>query len=253
MRSFRRGVPMLAHFAYRGIRTARRRSDAGAQRASGRLTASNDYSGSTAIGRATPAPTDGTERMTSRILVVDDDTALAEMIGIVLRTEGFDPVVLRRRRRGARRVPRVEARPRPARPDAARHGRHRGLHSHPRRVRHADHHAHRQDRHRRRREGPRVGRRRLHRQAVQPEGARRPHPHPAAAGARPVDETLAHRRPHGRRRGPRGAPRRRPASPSRRSSSSCCSRSPRSRSRCSPARCCSSRCGATTTRPTPGS
>ncbi|WP_314432400.1 MtrAB system response regulator MtrA [Microbacterium lacticum] len=30
--------------------------------------------------------------MTSRILVVDDDTALAEMIGIVLRTEGFEPV-----------------------------------------------------------------------------------------------------------------------------------------------------------------
>lgn len=29
--------------------------------------------------------------MTSRILVVDDDTALAEMIGIVLRAEGFDP------------------------------------------------------------------------------------------------------------------------------------------------------------------
>ena len=29
--------------------------------------------------------------MTARILVVDDDTALAEMIGIVLRTEGFDP------------------------------------------------------------------------------------------------------------------------------------------------------------------
>ncbi len=30
--------------------------------------------------------------MTARILVVDDDTALAEMIGIVLRTEGLDPV-----------------------------------------------------------------------------------------------------------------------------------------------------------------
>lgn len=29
--------------------------------------------------------------MTPRVLVVDDDTALAEMIGIVLRTEGFDP------------------------------------------------------------------------------------------------------------------------------------------------------------------
>src|SRR5882757_7542957 len=30
--------------------------------------------------------------MNARILVVDDDTALSEMIGIVLRTEGFDPV-----------------------------------------------------------------------------------------------------------------------------------------------------------------
>ncbi len=30
--------------------------------------------------------------MTSRILVVDDDTALSEMVGIVLRTEGFEPV-----------------------------------------------------------------------------------------------------------------------------------------------------------------
>ncbi|MEY2847943.1 MAG: hypothetical protein RI885_608 [Actinomycetota bacterium] len=30
--------------------------------------------------------------MTSRILVVDDDTALAEMIGIVLRAEGFEPI-----------------------------------------------------------------------------------------------------------------------------------------------------------------
>jgi two-component system response regulator MtrA len=30
--------------------------------------------------------------MNARILVVDDDTALSEMIGIVLRTEGFEPV-----------------------------------------------------------------------------------------------------------------------------------------------------------------
>ncbi len=29
--------------------------------------------------------------MNARILVVDDDTALAEMIGIVLRAEGFEP------------------------------------------------------------------------------------------------------------------------------------------------------------------
>ncbi len=30
--------------------------------------------------------------MTQRILVVDDDSALSEMIGIVLRTEGFEPI-----------------------------------------------------------------------------------------------------------------------------------------------------------------
>ncbi|MDD9207356.1 MtrAB system response regulator MtrA [Georgenia sp. 10Sc9-8] len=30
--------------------------------------------------------------MTARVLVVDDDTALSEMIGIVLESEGFDPV-----------------------------------------------------------------------------------------------------------------------------------------------------------------
>ena len=30
--------------------------------------------------------------MTARVLVVDDDTALSEMIGIVLEAEGFDPV-----------------------------------------------------------------------------------------------------------------------------------------------------------------
>jgi two-component system response regulator MtrA len=31
--------------------------------------------------------------MKGRVLIVDDDTALAEMLGIVLRGEGFDPVV----------------------------------------------------------------------------------------------------------------------------------------------------------------
>jgi len=30
--------------------------------------------------------------VTNRVLVVDDDTALAEMLGIVLRAEGFEPV-----------------------------------------------------------------------------------------------------------------------------------------------------------------
>src|SRR5690606_13733380 len=55
-----------------------------------------DYSVGSAGGRRRPcraprAQEEGrTRAMTSRILVVDDDTALAEMIGIVLRTEGFD-------------------------------------------------------------------------------------------------------------------------------------------------------------------
>ena len=31
-------------------------------------------------------------RARGRVLVVDDDAALAEMLGIVLRGEGFDPV-----------------------------------------------------------------------------------------------------------------------------------------------------------------
>ncbi len=35
-----------------------------------------------------------------RVLVVDDDAALAEMLGIVLRREGFEPVVRRRRATG---------------------------------------------------------------------------------------------------------------------------------------------------------
>ncbi len=39
-----------------------------------------------------PDAKDETRFMTSRILVVDDDTALAEMIGIVLDTEGFETV-----------------------------------------------------------------------------------------------------------------------------------------------------------------
>ena len=43
------------------------------------------------------------ERMKGRVLVVDDDTALAEMLGIVLRGEGFEPSFVPGRRPGARR------------------------------------------------------------------------------------------------------------------------------------------------------
>src|SRR5690606_20251833 len=43
------------------------------------------------VSETLPAHESRTRRMNARILVVDDDTALAEMIGIVLRTEGFEP------------------------------------------------------------------------------------------------------------------------------------------------------------------
>jgi two-component system response regulator MtrA len=43
--------------------------------------------------RLRPAEVDATmSGVKGRVLVVDDDTALAEMLGIVLRTEGFEPV-----------------------------------------------------------------------------------------------------------------------------------------------------------------
>ena len=50
----------------------------------------------TLVRKLPPDPGDGPRQLrgqvNARILVVDDDTALAEMIGIVLRTEGFEPV-----------------------------------------------------------------------------------------------------------------------------------------------------------------
>jgi len=49
----------------------------------------NKYAGD--IPPRTEADYERGDRMAPRILVVDDDTALAEMIGIVLRAEGFEP------------------------------------------------------------------------------------------------------------------------------------------------------------------
>jgi two-component system response regulator MtrA len=57
--------------------------------------------------------------MKSRVLVVDDDPALAEMLTIVLRGEGFDTAVVGRRHAGAARRPGAAAGPGAARPDAA--------------------------------------------------------------------------------------------------------------------------------------
>ena len=97
------------------------------------------------------------------------------------------------RRRGAGRVPRLPARRRPARPDAARQGRHRRVQGDPGRVRRPDRDAHRQGRHHRRRRRARVGRRRLRRQAVQAQGAGRPHPRPGTPQRR-ARRGLAHHR-----------------------------------------------------------
>ncbi len=94
--------------------------------------------------------------MRARVLVVDDDPALAEMLGIVLRSEGFLPSFVADGERALAAFRETQARHRAARPDAARHERHRRVPGDPGRVRHADRHADGQERHRRRGARPRV-------------------------------------------------------------------------------------------------
>ena len=142
------------------------------------------------------------------MLVVDDDTALAEMLGIVLRGEGFDPVFCGDGAAALERVP--HTRPDLVLLDLMLPGMD-GIdvcRADPRGIGRADRHAHRQDGHPRRRARPGVRRRRLRPQAVQAQGARRPGAGPAAprpAGPRSAGDR---RRRHRRRRA-RGAPRRR--------------------------------------------
>ena len=190
--------------------------------------------------------------MKGRVLVVDDDAALAEMLGIVLRGEGFEPSFVSDGDKALEAF-------RETRPDLVLldlmlpgRGRHRRLPPDPGRVRCADRHADRQERHRRRGARTGVRRRRLHRQAVQAQGAGRPGPRPAAPHRRARAGDAADRRHHHRRGRPLGQARRGDRSTSPRSSSTCWSRSPASRARSSPARSCSSRSGATGTPPTPG-
>ena len=192
-------------------------------------------------------------RDAAAVLVVDDDAALAEMLTIVLRNEGFEPRVVTRGDEALAAF-RDFARPGAARPDAARQGRHRRVPGDPGEsgvpivmltaksdtvdvvV------------------GLESGRRRLRRQAVQAQGARRPDPG-AGAPLRGADapRSLDDRRPDAStspghavtrdgerdRADPAGV---RPAGLP----------GPQARGRCSPARCCSSRSGATGTPPTPG-
>ena len=135
-------------------------------------------------------------RDAGRVLVVDDDASLAEMLTIVLRQEGFDSPGVRRGRPGAGDVPRLPARRGAARPDAARQGRHRRLQGDPRRVRRADRDADRQGRHRRRGRRARV-------RAPTTTSSSRSSPRSwspgsgpgSAASTRPAPEALDHRRP----------------------------------------------------------
>ena len=105
---------------------------------------------------------------------------------------------------GARRVPGGASRPGAARPDAARGVRIGRVQGDQGRVRHPDHHADRQDRHRRCGAGAGVGRRRLRDEAVQAQGTDRPDQGAAAAGGCRVGRTAPGRRCRGRRTRPPG-------------------------------------------------
>ena len=77
-------------------------------------------------GRRWSRPANGMlSSMKSRVLVVDDDPALAEMLTIVLRGEGFDTAVVADGTRALPAAPRAAPGRGAARPDAARHERHR--------------------------------------------------------------------------------------------------------------------------------
>ena len=85
----------------------------------------------------------------SRVLVVDDDAALAEMLSIVLRNEGFEPIWCAHGDKALEAF--RDARPDLVLLDLMLPGprRRRRLPRHPRRIGRADRDAHRQDRHHR--------------------------------------------------------------------------------------------------------
>ena len=147
--------------------------------------------------------------MRARVLVVDDDPALAEMLTIVLRGEGFDTAVVRD---GSKALDAFrEVHPDLVLLDLMLPGLSgldvckeiRAESGIPIIMLTA------KTRHRRRRARPGVRRRRLRDEAVQAEGADRPDPGPAAPGRRRVGRAAAGRRRRGRRPRPPGDPGRR--------------------------------------------
>src|SRR6476620_6082261 len=141
------------------------------------------------------------DTMSPRILVVDDDPSLAEMLTIVLRGEGFDTAVIGD---GTQALTAVrELRPDLVLLDLMLPGMN-GIDVC--RVRRADSDADGQDRHRRRGARSRVGRRRLRDEAVQAEGAGGPGARPAAPQRGRAGRDALHRRRRHRCAGPQGDP-----------------------------------------------
>ena len=140
--------------------------------------------------------------MARTILVVDDEPTLRETLVEALEADGFRVVVGGRRPRGADPLPGRAPGPRPARPDAPRAVRDRGLPDHPGRVGRADRHADGQGLRARQGRRARARRRRLRHQAVQPARADGPDPGalPAVRAGRRGRRAARGRRPRARSR-----------------------------------------------------
>ena len=88
--------------------------------------------------RFRPVPSEGESFMASKqkILIVDDDNNIAELISLYLTKECYDTKIVNDGEEAL-----LPAEPDSARPDAARHGRLPGLPRNPARFRCSDHHA----------------------------------------------------------------------------------------------------------------
>ena len=135
-----------------------------------------------------------------RVLVVDDEPIVTEVVQRYLIREGYQVQVAADGRVGAARGPRRRTRPGGPRSDAARDRRPGGLPAASGREQRPDHHADGQGRGERQDPRPRAGRGRLPDQAVQPRRADRP----GQGGAAPHPGRRARRLPRRRASGSAG-------------------------------------------------